>query len=101
MVDEYRDIMAFMDIFAHINILRRKRRGIQPEEIKFGNLNLLAKIQACNTLKSFPISSPKFNSYFRTDQIDYFVLCQICIFYVCTSYVPNVFFFDRTVYGQI
>jgi hypothetical protein len=33
MVDEYRNIMAFVDIFAHINILRRKRRGIQPAEI--------------------------------------------------------------------
>jgi hypothetical protein len=26
--------MAFMDIFAHLHILRRKRRGIQPEVIK-------------------------------------------------------------------
>jgi len=33
MVDEYRNIMAFMDIFAHLHILRRKRRGIQPEVI--------------------------------------------------------------------
>ena len=33
MVDEYRNVMAFVDIFAHINILRRKRRGIQPAEI--------------------------------------------------------------------
>ena len=35
MVDEYRNIMAFMDIFAHLHILRRKRRGIQPEVIQF------------------------------------------------------------------
>jgi hypothetical protein len=34
MVDEYRNIMAFMDIFAHLHILRRKRRGIQPEVIE-------------------------------------------------------------------
>jgi hypothetical protein len=34
MVDEYRNIMAFMDIFAHLHILRRKRRGIQPEVIQ-------------------------------------------------------------------
>ena len=27
-------IMAFMDVFAHFSILRRKRRGIQPVEIK-------------------------------------------------------------------
>ncbi len=33
MVYEYRDIMAFMYIVAHTNILRRKRRGIQPEVI--------------------------------------------------------------------
>jgi len=26
--------MAFMDEFAHPMILRRKRRGIKPEEIK-------------------------------------------------------------------
>ena len=32
MVYEYRNIMAFMYIFAHLHILRRKRRGIQPEE---------------------------------------------------------------------
>ena len=30
-VDKYRDIMAFVDIFAHLHIVRRKRRGIQPE----------------------------------------------------------------------
>ena len=34
MVYEYRNIMTFVDIFAHIDILRRKRRGIQPEVIK-------------------------------------------------------------------
>jgi len=34
MVYEYRNIMTFVDIFAHIDILRRKRRGIQPE-VKF------------------------------------------------------------------
>ena len=35
MVDEYRNIMAFMAIFAHLHILRRKRRGIQPKVIEF------------------------------------------------------------------
>ena len=35
MVYEYRNIMTFVDIFAHIDILRRKRRGIQPESIQF------------------------------------------------------------------
>ena len=34
MVDEHRNIMAFMYIFAHLHILRRKRRGIQPEVIQ-------------------------------------------------------------------
>jgi hypothetical protein len=34
MVYEYRNIMTFLDIFAHKDILRRKRRGIQPEEIE-------------------------------------------------------------------
>jgi len=33
MVYQHRNIMTFVDIFAHIDILRRKRRGIQPEEI--------------------------------------------------------------------
>ena len=33
MLDEYHNIMTFVDIFAHINISRRKRRGIQPAEI--------------------------------------------------------------------
>jgi hypothetical protein len=41
MVDEYRNIMAFMDIFAHLHILRRKRRRIQPEVIQY----LLWRIQ--------------------------------------------------------
>ena len=31
---EYSNIMAFMYIIAHISILRRKRRGIQPEGIQ-------------------------------------------------------------------
>jgi hypothetical protein len=31
---EYRNIMAFMYIIAHTSILRRKRRGIQPEGIQ-------------------------------------------------------------------
>ena len=30
----YRNVMAFVDIFAHINILRRKRRRIQTAEIE-------------------------------------------------------------------
>jgi hypothetical protein len=34
MVYQHRNIMTFVDIFAHIDILRRKRRGIQPEENK-------------------------------------------------------------------
>ena len=34
MIYEYRDIVAFVYIFAHTTTLRRKRRGIQPEEIK-------------------------------------------------------------------
>lgn len=34
MINKYGDIVDFMDIFAHIYILRRKRRGIQPKEIK-------------------------------------------------------------------
>ena len=33
MVDKYRNIMTFMYIFAHLHIVRRKRRGIQPEMI--------------------------------------------------------------------
>ena len=35
MVYEYRNIMTLVDIFAHKDILRRKRRGIQPEEIQW------------------------------------------------------------------
>ena len=33
MVYQHSHIVAFMYIFAHIAILRRKRRGIQPQEI--------------------------------------------------------------------
>ncbi len=32
---QYCYIMALMDIFAHLSILRRKRRGIEPEGIQF------------------------------------------------------------------
>ena len=34
MVNQYSHIVTFMEIFAHIPILRRKRRGIQPQGIK-------------------------------------------------------------------
>ena len=34
MVYQYRYVMALMYIFAHIGILRRKRRGIQPQGIE-------------------------------------------------------------------
>ena len=34
-VEKYRNVTAFVDIFAHINMLRRNRRGIQPAEIEF------------------------------------------------------------------
>ena len=34
MVYKYRDIMALMEVFAHLTTLRRKRRGIQPEVIQ-------------------------------------------------------------------
>ena len=40
MVYEYRNIMTFVNIFAHKDILRRKRRGIQPEEIQAVNNRL-------------------------------------------------------------
>ena len=50
MVDEHRNIMAFMDIFAHLHILRRKRRGIQPEVV-YGNL------QVYNSYTPTPIST--------------------------------------------
>ena len=33
MVYQYRNIMALMNVFAHITTLRRKRRGIQPQAI--------------------------------------------------------------------
>ena len=33
MIYEHRNVMALVYIFAHIKILRRKRRGIQPVEI--------------------------------------------------------------------
>ncbi len=33
--------MTFMDILAHLIILRRKRRGIQPEEIKTEILSIV------------------------------------------------------------
>jgi len=36
MIYKYRNIVAFVYIFAHITTLRRKRRGIQPAEIKQG-----------------------------------------------------------------
>ena len=34
MIQQYGDIVTFMYIFAHSSILRRKRRGIYPKEIK-------------------------------------------------------------------
>jgi transposase-like protein len=34
MVEKHGNIMALVDIFAHLYILRRKRRGIQPRGIK-------------------------------------------------------------------
>jgi len=34
MVYQYRYVMALMYVFAHIRILRRKRRGIQPQGIE-------------------------------------------------------------------
>jgi hypothetical protein len=37
MVYEYRNIMTLVDIFAHEDIVTRKRRGIQPEEIEIRN----------------------------------------------------------------
>jgi hypothetical protein len=40
MVDQHANIMALMYIFAHSYTIRRKRRGIQPGEIK-PNLALL------------------------------------------------------------
>jgi len=45
MVYEYRNIMTFVDIFAHIDILRRKRRGIQPEVIYELMLKHILQIQ--------------------------------------------------------
>ncbi len=33
-VHQYRNVMTLMNIFAHPTILRRKRRGIEPQGIK-------------------------------------------------------------------
>jgi hypothetical protein len=35
MIQQHGYIVTFMYIFAHSSILRRKRRGIYPKEIKF------------------------------------------------------------------
>jgi len=43
MVHQYRNIMAFMYIFAHPYILRRKRRGIEPQGIQKIIFNLIHK----------------------------------------------------------
>jgi hypothetical protein len=32
--------MALMDVFTHFSIIRRERRGIRPEEIKFDFLTV-------------------------------------------------------------
>jgi hypothetical protein len=37
-VHQHRYVVAFVDIFAHPQSLRRKRRGIRPEEIESGGL---------------------------------------------------------------
>lgn len=34
MIDKHRNVIALMNIFAHLHILRRKRRGIQPAGIE-------------------------------------------------------------------
>jgi hypothetical protein len=31
MIKQNRNIMPFMNVFAHANVIRRKRRGIKPE----------------------------------------------------------------------
>ncbi|WP_341792613.1 hypothetical protein [Rickettsia endosymbiont of Gonocerus acuteangulatus] len=41
--------MTFMYIFAHSAILRRKRRGIYPKEIKTGIIEF-SLISPCNKL---------------------------------------------------
>ena len=41
MVYQYRYVMTLMYVFAHIGILRRKRRGIQPQGIQFCAMDLL------------------------------------------------------------
>jgi hypothetical protein len=47
MVYEYRNIMTLVDIFAHKDILRRKRRGIQPEEIESHHVKSQAAGRPC------------------------------------------------------
>ena len=40
MVYQYRYVMTLMYVFAHIGILRRKRRGIQPQGIEYSQKKL-------------------------------------------------------------
>jgi hypothetical protein len=43
MVYQYRYVMTLMYVFAHIGILRRKRRGIQPQGIQFTSQSLSSR----------------------------------------------------------
>jgi hypothetical protein len=50
MVYQYRYIMTLMYVFAHTGILRRKRRGIQPQGIQYIFCKYEPSDQNCETL---------------------------------------------------
>ena len=57
MVYEYRNIMTLVDIFAHIDILRRKRRGIQPDLIEAEDVH----IHSGENRIDFPVTNYRFS----------------------------------------
>ena len=52
MVEENRHVVTLMDVFAHANTLRRKRRGIRPKEIKYPH-HCLQKSPLIPSMKAF------------------------------------------------
>jgi IS1 family transposase len=84
MVKHYADIVAFVNIFAHLAILRRKRRGIQPIEIYV--MTMVERATSCivgwcvgyerteAVMQSLVDAAPQAAVYFRDDFSTYSAL---------------------------
>jgi hypothetical protein len=81
MVYQYRYIMTLMNVFAHTSILRRKRRGIQPQGIqrKYSVFEAICFLKSKSDIKIFNLH----HELKRLYGVDILLAKAFCVSTIC------------------